>query len=364
MGGLNQEDREPDGRTQDHARRLIVAVRQVSLARSLDQITGIVRHEARRLTGADGAALVLREHDCCYYVDEDAIGPLWKGKRFPIDECISGLAMKQGLPIAIDDVYADARIPIDLYRPTFVKSMLMVPIRAADPVGAIGNYWASLHHPSEDEVCLLQALADTTAVTMEKVLLYAEMERRVRERTAELAREVAERKRAEEAVRQLAISDALTGLLNRRGFYLQASQALKVARRSNRPGLLMFADIDELKHVNDTHGHLAGDQLIIDAAAVLRGVLRESDVLGRIGGDEFAVFSLDTEDPMALRNRIREAISRFNDRHSRSYRLSLSIGLTGCDPSDVDSLEVMLERADAAMYRDKRNKHAPAQSSH
>ncbi|HEU5398493.1 MAG TPA: ATP-binding protein, partial [Gammaproteobacteria bacterium] len=86
----------------------------------------------------------------------------------------------------IEDIYADARIPHDAYRPTFVKSLAMVPIRTLDPIGAIGNYWAERHLPTADEVKLLRALADTTAVALENVRVYEDLERRVRDRTAEL----------------------------------------------------------------------------------------------------------------------------------------------------------------------------------
>jgi diguanylate cyclase (GGDEF)-like protein len=344
--------------------RLVDVVQKISLARSLDRITEIVRHEARELTGADGASFVHRQADSCYYVDEDAISPLWKGMRFPMNSSVSGLVMKEGRPIAIEDVYADPRVPRDTYLPTFVKSMVVVPIRASDPIGAIGNYWANKHVPNEGEIRVLKALADTTAIAIENVQLYSEMEQRVRERTAELEREIAERRRAEEAIRQLAISDALTGLLNRRGFFLHAAQELKIARRSGRPSLLVFADLDGLKNVNDEYGHVVGDQIIADAAMVLRNVLRDSDVVARLGGDEFVAFTLDGHDPDAIRTRILNAVDEFNCRHARPYRLSLSIGLVRCDPADSVSLEQLIEQADVAMYCDKRSRRGASRPHH
>lgn len=125
--------------------RLIEVVQELSLARSLDRIMEIVRTAARELTGADGATFVLREGDFCHYVDEDAIEPLWKGQRFPLSACISGWAMLEREPAVIEDIYVDPRVPSDAYRPTFVKSLVMVPIRSASPVGAIGTYWARNH---------------------------------------------------------------------------------------------------------------------------------------------------------------------------------------------------------------------------
>jgi GAF domain-containing protein len=95
-----------------------------------------------------------------------AIEPLWKGQRFRLERCISGWAMRNRRSVAIEDIYVDDRIPHDAYRPTFVKSLAMVPIRKLDPVGAIGNYWATSRRPTEGEVTLLQALADSTAVAI------------------------------------------------------------------------------------------------------------------------------------------------------------------------------------------------------
>lgn len=165
---------------------LIEVIQRLSLARDLATVQDIVRTSARRLTGADGATFVLREGEHCHYADEDAIAPLWKGQRFPMDICISGWTMRHRLPAVIEDIYEDVRIPHDAYRPTFVKSLVMVPIRTMDPIGAIGNYWATRRQPTDQEVALLQALADTTAVAMENVRVFTELEDRVKARTAEL----------------------------------------------------------------------------------------------------------------------------------------------------------------------------------
>ena len=166
--------------------RLIEVVQELSLARGLDAIVEIVRHAARELTGADGATFVLRDDDKCFYVDEDAISPLWKGQRFPLEACISGWAMLNSRSTIVPDIFCDPRIPIDAYRPTFVRSLVMVPIRTKDPVGAIGNYWATPHECTAEELELLEALANTTAVAIENVNVYADLERQVKVRTREL----------------------------------------------------------------------------------------------------------------------------------------------------------------------------------
>lgn len=166
--------------------RLIRVVQELSLARGLDAIVEIVRHAARELTGADGATFVLRDGDYCFYVDEDAISPLWKGQRFPLQTCVSGWAMLNGKSTVIPDIFRDPRVPVDAYRPTFVRSMVMVPIRTNAPIGAIGNYWATQHECTAEELMLLEALANTTAVAMENVQMYCDLERQVRIRTREL----------------------------------------------------------------------------------------------------------------------------------------------------------------------------------
>ena len=154
----------------------------------------MIRTAARQLTGADGATFVLREGDHCHYTDEDAIAPLWKGLRFPLDQCISGWVMKHGIPAAIPDVSLDPRIPQEAYRPSFVKSLLMVPVRPPDAQAAIGLYWASAHESTADELAIATALADTAALALANVQLYEDLKQSI-------AREMSARLAAEESAR-------------------------------------------------------------------------------------------------------------------------------------------------------------------
>lgn len=185
FAALAREQHRRERREQAMA-HLIGAVQDLSLARDLASIQSVVRRAARELTGADGATFVLRDQDRCFYADEDAIGPLWKGQRFPMSSCISGWVMTHREPVAIEDIFQDSRIPHEVYRTTFVKSMLMVPIRTDAPIGAIGNYWAGRHRAHPEEIELLQALANTTAVAIENVGMYADLEARVKDRTQKL----------------------------------------------------------------------------------------------------------------------------------------------------------------------------------
>lgn len=344
-------------------RQLIAVVQKLSLARNLETIMAIVRIAARELTRADGASFVLRDKDQCFYADEDAIAPLWKGQRFPMKICISGWTMENRQPVVIEDIYGDGRIPFAAYQPTFVKSLVMVPIRTLDPIGAIGVYWAQQHQPTAQEVDLLQALADTTSVALENVQVYNELEQRVQDRTlelefanAQLREEVKERKRAEATIQQLSITDELTGLNNRRGFLLLAGQQLKLAHRVNTSVCLLFIDLDELKQVNDQLGHEIGDCMIADAAQALKQTFRESDVIARLGGDEFAVFVPGCAAGEDIISRLEDDVKRFNDARERPYCLSMSVGLAICKVDVTTSLEDMMAQADQLMYQHKRTK--------
>ena len=171
---------------------LLETVTALASARMLDDVTRIVRSSARELTQADGVTFVLKEDGNCYYVDEEAIGPLWKGSRFPLAACISGWAMLNRQIAVIPDIYTDERVPHDAYRPTFVKSLVMVPVRQQEPIAAIGAYWARMHTATSQQLGVLQAIANAAALALHNIELDADLRRSIeREREA--------RERAEKA---------------------------------------------------------------------------------------------------------------------------------------------------------------------
>jgi GAF domain-containing protein len=145
------------------------AIEMLEDAESVQEIEVILRGSARAGTGAQGATVVRLEGDHCYYADEDAMSPLWKGQRFPVRNCISGWSMLQRETVVIPETRVDGRIPQEAYRPTFVRSLLMVPIRAEDPVGAIGVYWAEPHRASPEEVAMIERLADAASKALARV---------------------------------------------------------------------------------------------------------------------------------------------------------------------------------------------------
>ena len=134
-------------------------LRRLSSAQSLAEAIAVVRFGARAACHADGVTFVLREHQQCHYWEEDAIAPLWKGRRFPIESCISGWCMLNDEVAVIEDVFADPRIPKDVYRATFVKSMIMAPAGGRKSVAAIGAYWASPRQFTEQEVAVVTSIA-------------------------------------------------------------------------------------------------------------------------------------------------------------------------------------------------------------
>ncbi len=163
----------------------------------------------------------------------------------------------------------------------------------------------------------------------------------------------------EEEVHQLSLRDPLTDLYNLRGFRLLAEQALRMARRSGEPFSLLFIDVDGLKQINDELGHQTGSEFLVEIAEIMQETFRDSDVLGRIGGDEFAVAGEFSEDAiLQASDRLQEAATRRNASSSREFPLSFSIGHVTSKPGNRESLTEMLASADEAMYQVKRRRKA------
>ena len=160
---------------------LVAAVERLAESQSIDAVIAVIRDTARAISGADGVTFVVRDGEQCHYVDENAVGPLWKGKRFPLSACISGWCMLNRKTAAISDIYDDPRIPHDAYRPTFVKSLVMVPVGRNEPLAAIGSYWAARRNFDANDIALLEALARSAATAIAAVT----MRGTVREREAQ-----------------------------------------------------------------------------------------------------------------------------------------------------------------------------------
>ncbi|WP_343685489.1 GAF domain-containing protein [Asticcacaulis sp.] len=138
------------------------AVRHIAGAQSGDELVRVLRSHARAILGSQGIAVILKDGDDCHYIEEDAIGALWKGQRFPAVACISGWAMINRQTAVVPDIEMDPRIPQELYSKTFVKALAMAPVRLEEPLAAIGAYWDSPYTPTDWEIEALEALHVTS----------------------------------------------------------------------------------------------------------------------------------------------------------------------------------------------------------
>jgi len=163
---------------------------------------------------------------------------------------------------------------------------------------------------------------------------------------------------AEEKLHNLSFTDDLTGLHNRRGFFVVAEQFLKLARRQKEGIYMLYADLDNLKEINDTFGHKEGDLALTETANILKKNYRESDVIARIGGDEFAIIPVGTakDNIGIITSRLEKCIETYNATTNRQYKLSVSYGLAYYDPQNPCSLDELLMQADKAMYEHKKKK--------
>ena len=171
-------------------------------------------------------------------------------------------------------------------------------------------------------------------------------------------RNVTSRKQIEDELRALSLTDELTGLYNRRGLTTIAAKVIKVARRLKRRLLLLYADLDDLKVINDNYGHKEGDYALIASAGIFKKSARESDVIARVGGDEFVILTMvsaDLDDD-TLSRRLHKNLRLYNDSKDHGFKLSLSIGTVRCDPDVKCLIYEMLAAADNKMYKQKKRK--------
>lgn len=162
-------------------------------------------------------------------------------------------------------------------------------------------------------------------------------------------------KKAEVIQRELALIDELTGLYNRRGFLSYANHLLKLSNRTQRGLILIYADLDGLKRINDDCGHEGGDRALACLAKVLEETFRSSDVIGRVGGDEFAILALEAkaENLEILRKRVKENLKLTVHNSDFKYKLTVSLGTIYYNPEKPQSIEELLNKADTLMYEEK-----------
>lgn len=171
--------------------------------------------------------------------------------------------------------------------------------------------------------------------------------------------DVSEKAALEKKLRTMSVTDELTGLLNRRGFNMLAGKQLAIAQREGRDVYILFADLDGLKAINDSHGHAAGDLAVTLVASAIKDTFRESDVMGRVGGDEFAVMMVSAGnggDEDSSIERLDSAMREINDRSTLDFNLSVSSGISKAPAGNAESMEKLMSIADKRMYRRKQDK--------
>jgi len=165
-------------------------------------------------------------------------------------------------------------------------------------------------------------------------------------------------KESEEKYRSLALIDELTGLYNRRGLLTMVEHYLKIVKRQKKGMFLLYADFDDLKQINDKWGHQEGDFALNETSKILKQIYRESDIIARIGGDEFIVIPVGSTEEYVdiVINRLQKALEIYNSQSNLGYKLSLSLGISFYDPEHPCSIEELMAQADKSMYERKNNK--------
>jgi diguanylate cyclase (GGDEF)-like protein/PAS domain S-box-containing protein len=277
-----------------------------------------------------------------YYIDlyDEAPSPIAHTQG------LSGYILRKGRPLLLTREIYDRLVGEGEVEPvgTAFIDWMGAPLKTAGRtigVMAVQNYTEGIHFNQED-LNLLEFVSTQVAQAIE-------------------------RKRMEEEIHSLSLTDELTGLYNRRGFTLLADHEVKLARREKRDMLLMFGDVDGLKTINDTFGHAQGDRALQEVSTLLKNSFREADILARYGGDEFIALAVDAalENAEILSERIQAALQAHNQEADRTYTMSLSTGMVCYDPETASTISEMIAQADAQMYSEKqarRKKGTPGRS--
>jgi len=160
----------------------------------------------------------------------------------------------------------------------------------------------------------------------------------------------------QERIRISSLTDELTGLYNRWGFFTLVEQQLRLSRRERKGVYMLYADVDHLKQINDTWGHQEGDRALIETGRILKATYRQSDIIARIGGDEFVVIPISTngDNIGKIIDRLRQKLEERNARNDLNYALSISVGVACYDPYQPCTIDELLAEGDRRMYEDKK----------
>lgn len=346
-------------------RRLIALARDLLQAPDPGSVLDLAGRAIQELLLADGALLLVVLGDQEFVTEFDRNGLMRPARAATALYRHARQAMDDRTPILLPEVASDPMRQGNNISAHGTVSLLAFPFPPMKPVGVVAAFWHRRGRQPQltEQISTLRYIGELTAAALGNVGFRQVLEGRVVAQTREIAEaarehaiELQRRDCAEEEINRISVTDVMTGMLNRRGFFQHAERSFKVARRQGIPSALLFADINGLKTVNDELGHDAGDRIIQDAARILQGLFRDSDVVARLGGDEFAAFTLDSTQPQVILARIHEKIEGFRQHSSVPYRISFSIGIVQCDPRSELTLSDYLSLADKQMYEQKNNR--------
>jgi len=293
----------------------------------------------RVLEAGDGAeALDLARTELPDLVITDIIMPSMDG--FTLTRRLHAEPLLGSVPVIFQTVH---HLEAEVRKLATASGIQHIIGKPAEPQQILQAVYAALKRPVESA-----KLPQTGQLQREHLQLLAD---KLYEKNVEL-------EKANERLRNMSLTDELTGLNNRRGFMILANGLLKFSRRARHPLCLLYIDMDSLKHINDTFGHSQGDVALTHFAHILTKTFRDSDVIARMGGDEFAVLTIDaTEGSLnSIQARLQSNVDNHNLEASRGYELSFSLGIIRVDLDATLTVEALLQQADEAMYAHKKKK--------
>jgi len=345
-------------------KRLLVLACELLQAADRRAVLTLVGKAVPEVLGCDGAAILAVAGERDYLMEFDGRGAVRGMSGDAVWPRYARRAMRTGEPVVLLD--PDAAIARAEDSSPGPVSLLAFPFQSRQPLGTLLAFWQHRQRPETLVAAIptLRRLGELAGAALGNAGFRQSLEGQVAAQSQEIAEsaqqhagELRRRDDAEEEIRLISVTDVLTGMLNRRGFFLQAEQGFRLARRRHLPSALLFVDIDGLKEVNDTYGHDAGDRLIERTARILLQSFRDSDIVARLGGDEFAAFTLDSAQPQAIVARIEHNLESSAVLSDLPCRLSLSTGIVLCDPASELSLSDYLALADRQMYEQKKTKY-------
>lgn len=299
-------------------------------------ITLLGNYGHRLLEASDGVeALALAHSELPELIISDILLPHMDG--FSLVRRLRADPLLAGTPVIFQTANYDVSEIHKLARASGVQHILR---KAAEPHDILRAVNESLKRPTMPD-----GLPQTGQLPREHLELLAD----------KLYQKVSDLEKANDRLRNLSLTDALTGLHNRRGFMILATGLLKFARRAAYSVCLLYIDLDSLKYINDTFGHAAGDSAITQFSHILTDTFRDSDVIGRLGGDEFVALIADaTESDLAsIQSRLQNNVDAYNLRSDPRQAFSFSLGVIQVEPESTITMEELLSEADAAMYQHK-----------